>query len=265
VYKILLNTEYGFWEDTSACSHRRCLLLYLVTVDFFRLWKSQIRWDWRYSKKKKKKKKFRGTEQEFISELSPENINLLFWFIADIHVVWIAWKLFKDKELKVKLRRQRFIYHLIMHPAITTTLTYYSRSPWAHAFMKFCFSETKHSTWARICGTRLRLTNYAATMTTNFVARFADRRDAQRQMDDFDQYDFGSWKIWKELKAFLIVHHAEWSPELILFMLPFPSYEQAHILRIGNALNRKHYDESVYQLTSAVPSRERQVRNARKS
>jgi hypothetical protein len=214
-------------------------------------------------------------EQEFISELSPEKHQSVAPDLLQIFTKPELLKLFKDKELK-KLNKADLVETIInefdfddVTEAINNNFNDIVKVNFERdaAFMKFLFFGNRYLDMTEFVVRDLGLINYYRHDDDELVARFADRKDAEDKWMISDQYE-----IFKQLKDSGEPKEVfDWFITLNdsledLSDVALPSYERL-ILRIGRYLEReKHYDESLegYQLTSAVPSRERQVRTLEK-
>jgi hypothetical protein len=214
-------------------------------------------------------------EQEFISELSPEKHQSVAPDLLQIFTKPELLKLFKDKELK-KLNKADLVETIInefnfddVTNAINNNFSDIIKVNFERdaAFMKFLFFGNRYLDMTEFVVRDLGLINYYRHNDDELVARFTDRKDAEDKWLISDQYE-----LFKQLKEVAEPKEVfDWFITLNdsledLSEVALPSYERL-ILRIGRYLEReKHYDESleVYQLTSAVPSRERQVRTLEK-
>jgi hypothetical protein len=214
-------------------------------------------------------------EQEFISELSPEKHQSVAPDLLQIFTKPELLKLFKDKELK-KLNKADLVETIVnefdfddVTKAINNNFSDIVKVNFERdaAFMKFLFFGNRYLDMTEFVVRDLGLINYYRHNDDELVARFADRKDAEDKWLISDQYE-----LFKQLKEAAEPKEVfDWFITLNdsledLSEVALPSYERL-ILRIGRYLEReKHYDESleVYRLTSAVPSRERQVRTLEK-
>jgi hypothetical protein len=214
-------------------------------------------------------------EQGFISELSPEKHQSVAPDLLQIFTKPELLKLFKDKELK-KLNKASLVETIInefdfddVTKAINNNFSDIIKVNFERdaAFMKFLFFGNRYLDMTEFVVRDLGLINYYRHNDDELVARFTDRKDAEDKWLISNQYE-----LFKQLKETAEPKEVfDWFITLNdslenLSEVALPSYERL-ILRIGRYLEReKHYDESleVYRLTSAVPSRERQVRTLEK-
>lgn len=214
-------------------------------------------------------------DQEFISELSPEKHLSVAPDLLQIFTKPELLKLFGDKELK-KLNKADLVETIInefdfddVTEAINGNFNDIIKVNLERevAFMKFLFFGNRYLDMTEFVVRDLGLINYYRHNDDELVARFADRKDAEDKWMISEQYE-----IFKQLKDSGEPKEVfDWFITLNdsledLSEVALPSYERL-ILKIGRYLEReKHYDESleVYRLTSAVPSRERQVRTLEK-
>lgn len=214
-------------------------------------------------------------EQGFVSKLSPEKHLSVAPGLLQIFTKPELLKLFGDKELK-KLNKADLVETIInefdfddVTEAVNSDFDDIIKVNFEReaAFMKFLFFGNRYLDMTEFVVRDLGLISYYRHNDDELVARFADRKDAEDKWLISDQYE-----LFKQLKG--TAEPKEVFDWFITFNdsledlsdIALPSYERL-ILKIGRYLEReKHYDESleIYRLTSAVPSRERQVRTLEK-